>query len=275
MNLVEKAKSQVSEFAGEVRDEASRLTTEARRQVDELADQRKAQTAAKLGNVAEALRDAARRLEQRNREGLMSYADHWADRVDEASAYLRGREISELMTDLERFARRRPGLVLGGSLAAGILAARFLKSSGERGRRERLLRREPELTSSGRLGKLVGDRPLAAGAATLALGLLAGLALPATHREDEWMGERRDEVLAEVKQAGRDTLEKGRELARDAVDHVRQEVEGRAAVESEVLVEIVEIEVSAPCSAPGAPSVSSGPGGVSPEAAHWRGSGTG
>jgi hypothetical protein len=141
MNVVEKAKQEMKELAGEVRGEAVRLVEEARDQASDQAERRKDETAQKLGNLAAALRDAARRLEQRNRGGLVTYADRWADQVDRASSYLRDHELPNLVEDLEGFARRRPDVFLGGAFVAGVLAARFLKSSSDR--LPRLLATEP------------------------------------------------------------------------------------------------------------------------------------
>ena len=70
----------------------------------------------------------------------------------------------------------------------------------------------------------IRERPLAAGAAALAAGLLAGLVLPATSREDELIGDTRDDLLATAREAGRDALAKGREVALDAVGQVRESV---------------------------------------------------
>ena len=78
-----------------------------------------------------------------------------------------------------------------GNGAAGAVEVKGSKLS-------RRLRHQAQRTKS-RLSDLFEERPLAAGAATLALGLLAGLAAPSTRQEDEWLGEKRDELLAEVK----------------------------------------------------------------------------
>jgi ElaB/YqjD/DUF883 family membrane-anchored ribosome-binding protein len=65
---------------------------------------------------------------------------------------------------------------------------------------------------------LVERRPIAAGMATLAVGLLIGLLIPTTQRERELMGETRDDLLRGVKETGRETFEKTKEVARSAVD---------------------------------------------------------
>lgn len=66
--------------------------------------------------------------------------------------------------------------------------------------------------------------PLMIGAATLALGVIAGLAIPSTHKEDELMGETRDRLLDEVKETGKDVLEKGKHVAEAVADKVKDEV---------------------------------------------------
>jgi ElaB/YqjD/DUF883 family membrane-anchored ribosome-binding protein len=94
----------------------------------------------------------------------------------------------------------------------------------------RRARRRSSGAAAGRRGGLGGlrgaieERPLAVGVAALAIGLLAGVAMPATRREDELLGDARDELLDSAREAGRDALEKGREVARSAVERVRESV---------------------------------------------------
>lgn len=65
---------------------------------------------------------------------------------------------------------------------------------------------------------LVERRPMTAGVATLAVGMLIGLLVPSTNRENRMMGETRDELLGRAREMGRETLEKGKDVARSAVD---------------------------------------------------------
>jgi hypothetical protein len=65
---------------------------------------------------------------------------------------------------------------------------------------------------------MVERRPIAAGLATLAVGLLAGLLIPTTRRERRLMGETRDELLRGARDASQRTLEKTKEVARTAMD---------------------------------------------------------
>jgi len=67
------------------------------------------------------------------------------------------------------------------------------------------------------------ENPLMVGAATLALGVIVGLALPSTDKEDELMGETRDNLLHEVKEAGQQALDKGKHVAEAVADKVKDE----------------------------------------------------
>jgi hypothetical protein len=63
------------------------------------------------------------------------------------------------------------------------------------------------------------ESPLAVGAATLALGLAAGLALPATEREVELMGDARDRLVDRAKDAARGRSAPGRPYAERVTWH--------------------------------------------------------
>jgi uncharacterized protein YjbJ (UPF0337 family) len=74
------------------------------------------------------------------------------------------------------------------------------------------------------LWQTLEENPLIVGAATLALGVIAGLAIPETEKENELMGETRDRLVEEVKEAGQQTLEKGKHVAEAVADKVKDEV---------------------------------------------------
>ena len=58
--------------------------------------------------------------------------DAAADRVERLGGYLERTSGDELLRDAEDFARRRPWMVAGFGLVAGLAASRFLKASSER-----------------------------------------------------------------------------------------------------------------------------------------------
>jgi len=57
------------------------------------------------------------------------------------------------------------------------------------------------------------DYPLAVGGAFLAAGLLAGLLLPRTKKEDEWMGEASDELKEQTREKAEELAQRGKEAA--------------------------------------------------------------
>ncbi|MEA2600304.1 MAG: hypothetical protein QOF89_1296 [Acidobacteriota bacterium] len=71
------------------------------------------------------------------------------------------------------------------------------------------------------------ENPLLVGAATLALGVVAGLAIPSTDVEDEWMGETRDQLVDQAKELGQEALDKGKQVADTVVDKVKNEAEAQ------------------------------------------------
>jgi hypothetical protein len=76
------------------------------------------------------------------------------------------------------------------------------------------------------LWQTLEENPLIIGAATLAVGVIAGLLIPETEKENELMGETRDRLVEEVKEAGQQTLEKGKHVAEAVADKVKDEVKG-------------------------------------------------
>lgn len=65
-------------------------------------------------------------------------------------------------------------------------------------------------------GELYRSNPIAVGAAMLAAGTLAGLAIPRTNVEDEWLGDVRDDVVDKAQDLAHETLGK----AGEAVKHI-------------------------------------------------------
>jgi hypothetical protein len=75
-----------------------------------------------------------------------------------------------------------------------------------------------------RLEHALRDSPLAVGAAAVAIGLAVGLSAPATRRESEMMGEKRDEMLDRAKDKTRAVSHR----ARDVASHMAHELESTA-----------------------------------------------
>jgi hypothetical protein len=129
-DLAQGAKEQVKSLASDAKDQAKDMANQARDHVQTLVGQQKDQAADRLGSLAEALREAGRKLNEGQQAGDFGhYADRAAGQVERLSRYLRENDLSGFVRDTESFARRRPEVFLGGTLIAGLMLARFLKAS--------------------------------------------------------------------------------------------------------------------------------------------------
>ncbi len=121
-------KEQAKGVADQAREGASRLAGKAREQAQRAVEERKGQAASSLDSLSSVLRDSAGRL--RGEQSFFGdYAESAAERVDRLARYLRESDPEKFVRDAEDFARRRPEVFMGGMLVAGLLLARFLKSS--------------------------------------------------------------------------------------------------------------------------------------------------
>jgi len=68
------------------------------------------------------------------------------------------------------------------------------------------------------------QHPLVLGAIGLAVGIAAAMLLPRTRQEDASIGEMRDRMVEQVKEAGKETLQKAKDVASDAWDAAKQTV---------------------------------------------------
>jgi hypothetical protein len=122
-------KDEVQRLAADAREETARMASQAREQASQLAARATEQTAQRLTSLATALRQAAQQLESDDAAGFGRYAGIAADQVDKVSGYLEGKDVGQLVRDTQTFARRHPDLFLGGAFVAGVMLARFVKSS--------------------------------------------------------------------------------------------------------------------------------------------------
>ncbi len=118
--VADQAKAVVGDTAGKVRDQAlSQIDAQKGRATDALS------------NISQAVRKTGDHLREQDQASIAQYADAAAEQLDRFSTYLNNRDIGQMSTELQHFARRQPAIFLGGALVAGLIAARFLKSSSQ------------------------------------------------------------------------------------------------------------------------------------------------
>jgi hypothetical protein len=86
-----------------------------------------------IGSVTKALRQSTQQLRNEQHETIAKYVDQAADQIDRWCDQVRNKDVSELMGDVQRVARRQPAVFIGSAFALGVLGARFLKSSRQDG----------------------------------------------------------------------------------------------------------------------------------------------
>ncbi|MCI0363069.1 MAG: hypothetical protein L0219_04260 [Phycisphaerales bacterium] len=90
------------------------------------------QAAHKIGTFADAIRQSANELgRDQQLASVAGYFEQAADRIEPLSDYLREHDVRDVLDDVEHWARRNPAIFLGGAFVAGLLIARFFKSSRE------------------------------------------------------------------------------------------------------------------------------------------------
>jgi hypothetical protein len=87
-----------------------------------------------IGSVARAVRQSTQHLRDQQHETIAQYVEQAADQLERFANRLKDRNVSELLTETQDLARRRPAIFIGAAFAVGLLGARFIKSSADRSR---------------------------------------------------------------------------------------------------------------------------------------------
>jgi len=153
--LVGQASTQVQEAASTAQERAVELKEQGKSKLGETLDQRTNEAGAQARKMAQALRRSGEQLSNEgNAEQVAGLTEGAADRIERLGGYLERTSGAELLGDVEDFARRRPWMVAGMGLVAGLAASRFLKASSER----RYTASAQEGGGSGRYGYGVSPR---------------------------------------------------------------------------------------------------------------------
>jgi len=146
----ERAQQAASTAADEGRHVASTATGEAKQVAGEAAQQAKSVVNDALGQATTQAQEQARTQRDKlvgtlhtlgsDLDGMAEQAPaglatdltrQAAEKVRSFGSQLDGREPTELLDDVRRFARQRPGTFLLGALAAGVVAGRLLRGVGD------------------------------------------------------------------------------------------------------------------------------------------------
>jgi len=129
--VAEQASAKMHDAAGIAQEKAGELREQGSARLRDQLDDRSTRAGSQMRSVAAALRRSGDDLRSDENASAARLADGAADRLDQVGSYLEERNGEDLLREVESFARRRPWLLAGVGMLAGITAARFLKASSE------------------------------------------------------------------------------------------------------------------------------------------------
>lgn len=142
--------STAKQYAGDM---ASRAKDKSR----SMFEQQKVSALGQVGSVAQAIRSTASNLQGEGQDQTARYVNMIADQLESIGGRLRDKDLDTLVEDAQNLARRAPGTFIVGSVVAGFLLARFLKSSSERQvQRRDFADQEQGVITAGEAGPYVG-----------------------------------------------------------------------------------------------------------------------
>ena len=121
------AKSEVSNLAGEAKYQARNLVDQTRSQLRDQTSNQQSQLASRLNSWASELGSMASKSDDSG--PMTELAQEASRRVGEISHWLDNHEPADLLNEVKRFARRRPGTFLALAAAAGVVAGRVTRGA--------------------------------------------------------------------------------------------------------------------------------------------------
>lgn len=128
----DKGEELVSSTQEQVSTKAHELGEEASVQVREQLDRRSTQAGEQVQALGHALQSGVEQLRTEGKDVPAKVMTEVAERAEDLGAYLQSTTADKMLTDLERFARRRPWVTAGVGVVAGFVASRFVKASADR-----------------------------------------------------------------------------------------------------------------------------------------------
>jgi hypothetical protein len=123
------ATQQVKETAAEM---ARAIGETVKEEAERLFEEQRDRVSSRAVKVGKATRQVAHALKAVRLDAVAEQMEAGARRVDDASDYIKERNLTEILQDAEEIVQRNRGLAVGGLFIAGFALARFLKASEAR-----------------------------------------------------------------------------------------------------------------------------------------------
>jgi hypothetical protein len=115
----------------EAKQYAQDMADRAKEQGRTMFDEQKVSAAGTVDSAANAFRNTAQQLQGEGNAQTGRYVEMFADQLQSFGEQLRNKNLDTLIRDAENLGRRSPGTFLAGSMIAGFVLARFMKSSAD------------------------------------------------------------------------------------------------------------------------------------------------
>ena len=136
-SAAETVKDTAKDVLDKAKDSAGQVYGLATEKAASKIEEQKTNLAGGLSGVADSIRQVGKNLRDGDEQNVITdltakYGETIAGQIEKVSGYFDKKELKDIVRDVEHFARKQPAIFIGAAFAAGLLAARFLKSgSGE------------------------------------------------------------------------------------------------------------------------------------------------
>lgn len=113
----------------EVTRKAGQYASEARRVLSEKTEGAQRDVGSSLAAFGEALRVASEHLGNADQQAASKFMVEAAGGLDRLSSSIKEKPFGQVLEDVQSFGRQNPGMLLAGSVLAGLALGRFLKAS--------------------------------------------------------------------------------------------------------------------------------------------------
>jgi Skp family chaperone for outer membrane proteins len=103
------------------------IGSKAKEKTKSLLDSQKKRIVGELDSMAEAIRQSSEKLQGQGSTARIG--ERAAQKIENLSSFLEGKDIEQIWTETQRFIRKRPMIFLGAALALGFIFSQIMKGS--------------------------------------------------------------------------------------------------------------------------------------------------
>jgi hypothetical protein len=127
--VAEQTREKAGELVEQAREAGGQIAAHGIEEAKPRLEDGKEQVVQTLSAAADALRRTGAEMTDQP-GGVGRFAENAADRAERAAEFFGSRDLNEIVSEVESFARRQPAMFLGAAFGLGLLGARFLRTTG-------------------------------------------------------------------------------------------------------------------------------------------------